>query len=73
LTAFDARLFSGGQRVLRVAILLLGCPLPLCQIIAVAIAGLALTVLGFEATLRVLQGPPLIIGFKRSVLPNQAG
>ena len=60
LTAFDARLVSGGQRVLRLAILMLGCPLPLSQIIAVA--GLALAVLGFEVTLRVLQRPPLRIG-----------
>ena len=62
LTAFDARLVSGGQRVLRLAILMLGCPLPLSQIIALAIAGLALAVLGFEVTLRVLQRPPLRIG-----------
>src|SRR5215472_14897480 len=62
LTAFDARLVSGGQRVLRLAILMLGCPLPLSQIIAVAIAGLALAVLGFEVMLRVLAGPPLMIG-----------
>ena len=61
LTAFDARLFSGGQRLLRLAILMLGCPLPLSQIIAVAIAGLALAVLGFEVMPRVLQGPPLMI------------
>jgi hypothetical protein len=73
LTAFDARLFSGGQRVLRLAILMVGCPFPLSQ--TIAIAGLALAVLGFEVTLRVLQRPSLMIGsaLGASDLPPKPG
>jgi uncharacterized membrane protein YadS len=58
-TAFDAGVVSCVQCVLRLAIILLGSPLPLSQIVAFGIAGLAMTVLGLATALRGAAWPTL--------------